>query len=180
MNGDHDGKLRFLKDEIFKASILGAFGRNKVYENKNVSISEKKRDEFRGNIKLLLERQEIRYKNKISEGKHLEFLNNLKNKLEKKYKNILKNGELSFGTIQKIVNLYLKYLWCLKLIDEPPHCPIDRKILKKIREYEVNWTNMNEEEYCRVIEKIKEKISGKTSIATWELREYNKSDEYPK
>ena len=37
---------------------------------------------------------------------------------------------MRFGTSQKAFNLYLKYLWRLGKIVEPPHCPIDEIILR--------------------------------------------------
>ena len=89
----------------------------------------------------------------------------------------MNSGEIKLGTVQKLLNLYLKYLWVLDYIPEPPHCPIDRGILEELRKTNKNlptsWTKINkEEEYKNCIEEIN-KIRGKKSIACWELEFWN-------
>ena len=85
-----------------------------------------------------------------------------------------------YGIAQKLLNLYLKYLWCIKLIHTPPHCPIDRIIINKLK-LKCNWTQINDEKYYRrIIEKIKKTIkldevhSPNESIAEWELKVYSR------
>ena len=70
-------------------------------------------------------------------------------------------------------NLYLKYLWCIDIICEPPHCPIDKIILNKLKDYKTSWTKMNKDDYIRAIKKINF-VRGKESIAQWELREFSR------
>ena len=41
---------------------------------------------------------------------------------------------MNLGIVQKIFNLYLKYLWCLEKIKTPPHFPVDRIIQGKLNE----------------------------------------------
>ena len=53
-------------------------------------------------------------------------------------------GQLSYkyGIAQKFINLSLKYHWCLDLIQEPPHCPIDSTIINKTKyRGNLNYTN---------------------------------------
>ena len=85
-----------------------------------------------------------------------------------------------YGVAQKLLNLYLKYLWCFDLIKTPPHCPIDRIILNKIK-IECNWTQIDKEStYRNIIEKIKgiidqnKDVLGSPSIAEWELKMYSR------
>ncbi|MBN3196976.1 hypothetical protein [Pectobacterium versatile] len=62
-----------------------------------------------------------------------------------------------FGVAQKLLNLLLKYLWCLGNIPEPPYCPVDRIILEKTSfRGKVNWTIITRtSEYQRAICAIK-------------------------
>ncbi len=82
---------------------------------------------------------------------------------EKKYK---------YGVAQKVLNLALKYYWCLGLIEEPPHCPIDKRIIDKTSyKGRINWTQiLTESEYINVISDIRQLAEQeKCSIAQWEL-----------
>ena len=71
------------------------------------------------------------YFSEINEEKHLINIQNL-SEYSKKFSHILKNGKLNFGVSQKILNLFLKYIWCLKMIPTPPHFPVDRLIQEKL------------------------------------------------
>ena len=80
-----------------------------------------------------------------------------------------------FGVAQKVLNLALKYYWCLGHIIEPPHCPVDRIIIDKtIYRGKINWTQiLTEEEYLKVISAIKSLAEQqKFTIAQWELYNY--------
>ena len=46
---------------------------------------------------------------------------------------------------QKSISIYLKHLWCMSLIPEPPCCPIDRRILiiSGINS-RISWTRINQ------------------------------------
>lgn len=159
-------KIEFLKNEIFILSLSGAFQRNNIYKE---STSENEKIQLRRLIKSLLVELEDNYKIRVSDSQHLANLDEFKKNIEKGSDNILRGSVISFGTVQKILNLYLKYLWCLGLISEPPHCPIDRIILNKSKDYKTSWTKMNREDYCRAIEKIR-LIKENKSIAEWELQ----------
>lgn len=83
---------------------------------------------------------------------------------------------MRIGAAQKALNLYLKHLWCLGEIPEPPHCPIDAVVLGKVPVCDkVRWTLMKTiEEYRDVIEKAKKAAKG-VPLAQWELSLYNES-----
>ncbi|SFG84557.1 hypothetical protein SAMN04487988_10917 [Algoriphagus hitonicola] len=82
-----------------------------------------------------------------------------------------------FGHAQKVLNLYLKYLWCLGLVQEPPHFPVDRLIQQKMKiKNPTNWTkNMEEDDYIKVIEEARILATRENfkSIAALELSFYN-------
>lgn len=163
-------KTNFIKNEIFILTVLGAFGRNGVYGN---SATETDKLQFRNDIKALLVELEDKYKNKVTEEEHLLILGRLKSDIENKGKKTLKKSSISFGTVQKLLNLYLKYLWCLGFTAEPPNCPIDRIILNTIKDYKTSWTKMDKKEYITAINKIRA-VKGIKSIAEWELNEFKR------
>ena len=45
---------------------------------------------------------------------------------------ILIDGQLNFGSAQKLLNLFLKYEWCRGKIPEQPHCPVERVVLSEL------------------------------------------------
>ena len=83
------------------------------------------------------------------------------------------------GVAQKLLNLQLKYLWCLGLAAEPPHCPIDRVVIgKSSLRNQVAWTQITDiDEYRRVILALKalaDQVG--QSLASWELHTYDRAD----
>jgi hypothetical protein len=77
------------------------------------------------------------------------------------------------------LNLALKYYWCLGLIQEPPHCPVDKIIIDKtVFRGKINWTQMlTEREYLKVISAIGSLAEEQNcSIAQWELNNYERRE----
>jgi hypothetical protein len=79
-----------------------------------------------------------------------------------RFASIFVSGKINFGIAQKMLNLYLKYQWCLGNIPEPPHFPVDRiiqeKLIKRARENKIAniklepWTQFKDEtHYVKVI-----------------------------
>jgi hypothetical protein len=84
-------------------------------------------------------------------------------------------GNYRYGVAQKLLNLALKYYWCLGHIPAPPHRPVDRIVIEKTSlRGRVNWTEIqNEAEYRKVIEAIRQ-VAGDESLAKWELLNYRR------
>ncbi len=76
---------------------------------------------------------------------------------------------------QKLLNLYLKYLWCMGHVAEPPHCPVDRIILAEttLRD-RLNWTKITtREQYMSAINALRQVATAQgQSLAVWELLNY--------
>lgn len=165
-------KGQFLYNEIFALTIQAAFQRSNIYKpgiNDNDKLYFKRK--LRGYLDNLLES----YKTKVSEEIHIQNIESLS-----EYSvvfNILQNGKLNIGVAQKLLNLYLKYHWCLGTIPEPPHCPVDRKIQENLKVKPiVSWTKMTSiKEYKEVIERFKEKCSKGQSLARLELDNFERN-----
>lgn len=173
-------QIKFLKNQFWILTISAAFSRNKIYNVENVkSIGiEKEKNAFRSK---LFDHIESLIKNYSKDGNNVDIhKRNIESIVEfssDHFSGILQNSGLNIGTAQKILNLYLKYLWCSKLIDfEPPHFPIDRIIQKgtKIKGNKiVSWTKgiENYDTYLQLLENVY--TENGDSKAVWELKTYN-------
>ena len=163
----------FLIEEIWILSFGGAFQRSGIYSN----ATEAQRNTFRKKLRTYIEDNLLpQYKNSVSEEQHIANLLNII-KFSTNFKDILSNGKLNLGISQKLLNLVLKYLWCLGEIATPPHFPIDRIIQQKINNKPlVNWTGLAQiEEYLKII-RLAEVLAKKQnmSLAQWELENFSR------
>lgn len=177
-------KERFLINEIITLSIDGSFrtrNQNAPVYIKNCKEAEK--DKFKKYTRnYLLEIYndcKISTNSTISEDKLIEIIKYFKVEATTKFSKILHNNTFRFGISQKMINLFLKYLWCLDLINEPPHCPFDGIIMEKLVENGVtdltNWTILDsEKDYLKFVNGAKI-VANKYSMtmACWELSSWN-------
>jgi len=174
-------KDKFLNNEFWNLTFQGGFQRANIYKEE---VSEKVRKKFREQLRTYIETLiEIKYITEVSEQEHIK---NIKGIV--KFSNInLINGNpipINFGVAQKLLNLYLKYIWCAgKLETTPIHFPIDRLIqillnseAKKVeiqkRELKA-WTQFEDEtdymEVIRFAEKLRDKKYTELTLAEMEL-----------
>jgi len=165
----------FLSHEFFVMSWSGASQHNRIYRN---GISEKQKVNFRCFLFEKIRKIAEKYKGKVEEDEHVKNIQGLKNSIELNYRDIINESSISFGTCQKLVNLYLKYLWVDRQITIPPHCPIDSKILGLLGKKKISWTKVEIDEYKGIIADIK-KIIPNRSIAEWELEKFEEIRIYP-
>ncbi len=164
-------KNAFINEEIWILTFGGAFQRSGIYEN--IDLNDPRRTLFRNDIKYYIETNILpQYCDQtVEEEKHIKNLLNF-SEWSKKYSEIIKGGYLKLGISQKLINLYLKYQWCLGNIQEPPHCPFDRIIIQKLGYNPIpSWTKLeNEKEYRELVSKSKAIANASNkSIAEWEL-----------
>jgi len=119
----------------------------------------------------------------ISEENHFAEIEHIARSIstDNKYKEILHGAAFRIGIAQKLLNLTLKYLWCMDKIKEPCHCPIDSIVINKIIATKpgislTNWTELDSiEDYRKCITAIREiAYSQNKTIAQWELDVWNK------
>ena len=184
-----DGAKSFLIDEFYKLSFNAAVQRNKIYSGGD----EVKKSNFRAQIKkFTAEILEGYCLSEISEQQHLDNLLKLQS-ASIQYGNILIGNMLNIGTVQKILNLNLKYWWCAGWVKStPPHCPVDAIVLKSMLSIAIEhkikgpsveiirrcrWTRIATiDEYKEVINAIRDILNSsgiKKSLADWELHQYN-------
>ncbi|HUH74959.1 MAG TPA: hypothetical protein VLZ75_11220 [Chitinophagales bacterium] len=170
---------KFLLEEILMLSVNGGLQTRgeKIYHEGKISDLEKLN--FRIEIKEFLINRiyDVNNVRSYEEEDVKDLIRELKQLAEKNHKEILNNGKFRIGISQKIINLFLKYLWVLGKKEMPPYCPIDgiikQKILETNRKIDLeNWTKIDSMD--RLMEYYNEiyKINGKDRIAEWELKNY--------
>ena len=168
-------KRDFIETEIWLLTIGGGFQRANVYIN---GATGKERLEFRNKLHDVVIKIAAEYKDTVSEARHID---NIKQVSNLKH-SALNNSCMNFGISQKILNLYLKYLWCLGEIPTPPHFPVDRIIQQKLKITPViSWTQIDSpEKYMQIIEHAHAKRQADKiykSIAEQELALFKRSSQ---
>lgn len=150
---------------------MGTFQHNKIYAD---SVTEKDKRDFQAALKKKLSELSTKYKNKVSDSVHEENIENISTQLSIEHASVL-NGRFRIGTAQKALNLYLKYLWCIGEIPEPPHCPFDFKIIQQlpIELRGIKWTQLDDIGLYREMVAAAKACSSPVSLAEWELTTWN-------
>ncbi|HAL29341.1 MAG TPA: hypothetical protein DCP20_01305 [Coriobacteriia bacterium] len=69
---------------------------------------------------------------------------------------------------QKSLSVYLKHLWCMDEASEPPQCPVDRYVLRKLG-MSGTWTRIGTiVEHRQIVDVMRSKV-GELPLAQWEL-----------
>ena len=166
-------KLKFINNEILTLTILGGLGRG--YPVYRTGIQENDKNDFKIFLREQLHEYGRKYGNNVSEKDHIENIKKITQDTTKKYSKILRDNKFRIGRTQKLLNLYLKYLWVLNKIPEPPHCPFDRKIIEEL-DLDVNWTKLDSiDDYKKMVEKARSIArDNNVSIAEWELKMWSR------
>ncbi len=168
-------KEKFIKSQIFYLTIMGGLSRGYIYRK---GATEFRKNIFKKFLKKQLEYYGKIYKNGVEPDEHIENIKEFKKNIEEEFSDVLQNNKLRFGTSQKLLNLYLKYLWSLNWIKKPPHCPFDSIIISKLgKEFKkIFLTKFDDEESYKKLVEAARKISV-NNIAGWELEYFNNYSE---
>lgn len=157
-------KSNFIIKELWQLSIAGAFQRAGIYKpDADEDLKTTFKSELKEDLENFIAEQYFR---PCSEEQHLKNIVKLSEHTQE-YAKLLKNGQLNIGVSQKVLNLFLKYVWCLKLIPTPPHFPIDRNnqviFNNKAKEYGLSttplqpWTQIQTlDDYLKIIDLAKQ------------------------
>lgn len=151
-------------------------GGKKIYNpNIDKKYLDKKKEEMHRDIKQHLVDIGKNYAvDKVNDDQHIKNINELKNYITTKYEQVLFEGKLRFGVAQKILNLYLKYLWALDWINSPPpHCPIDGQISNELKSSYKFAKSDDVDEYKEIIIKANQTAKNNgVGIAEWETNKF--------
>lgn len=170
-------KQQFIKDEVWLLSTFGAFQRANIYLP---DVSENKKTAFRKALRLFINNELVPvYQSSVTEEAHISNIERL-SAFSLGFKEILKKEQLNFGVSQKLLNLYLKYLWCLEVIPTPPHFPVDRIVQTKLGIKNIEaWTQFESAApYLYVVNRAKEVLSNSeyNSLAQLELEIFRRNE----
>lgn len=118
-----------------------------------------------------------KYRDPVKEEQHYKHIDDLIASANSAGRQVLGHLGYKYGVAQKLLNLFLKYNWCLGTIAEPPHCPVDRIIIGKTRyKGKKNWTEITlRSEYQEIMDEIRRLANLQDlSIAMWELSTYGR------
>lgn len=168
---------KFIYAEVSILAWGASVQRANLYDQ-NINYADRKIEPFRSAVMNYIENSLLPdYLNPCTESAHIVNITKLTVFGTDKGVGLLGLNGYKFGVAQKLLNLLLKYLWCLGHVPEPPHCPVDRIILgRTFLKGKVNWTQLlSADEYKKAIEAIR-KVSSREhlSIAQWELREFER------
>jgi hypothetical protein len=169
----------FATSQIFGMTLGATAQRTGMYVK---GQTEADRRPFQCALRSYLEAKAIDYKICISEEVHVSNISDLAKNLSESFPTVLVDSRMRIGLAQKALNLYLKYLWCFGQIAEPPHCPIDARILRRLPGFNrVRWTRLDQiDEYMSIVNSVRTEASAiDISIAVWELQTYNVAARYP-
>jgi hypothetical protein len=162
---------QFLKDAFHGITLAAISQRGGIYLK---GLTEAQRSPFQGGLRRNLDRISARYARSVSEARHIEYIAELADVITRQHAPVLAERRFRIGSAQKALNLYLKCLWCAGLVPTPPHCPFDRRIIKRLLAADrCNWTVIDGiDEYRRLVAAAK-KLAGTRPLAEWELELYN-------
>lgn len=172
-------KQDFLTSELWILAWGASVQRAKLYREKDSTDSSSNiQNTFREDvIKFVTEKIIPQYVQGCSEEQHYANIESVIAHANKVNPGILGVEGYKYGVAQKLLNLALKYFWCLGLVSEPHHCPIDRIIISKTKlSGKINWTQITRRyEYEQIIQEVK-RLATKTglSVPHWELKYYSR------
>jgi hypothetical protein len=166
----------FLSRALLGTSVIATAQRNRLYSE---GSSAEARKEFRTALRRALEKLLPEYRKSVSDARHCANIETLSDGLSATHKKALNGGRFRIGSAQKALNLYLKFMWCLGRIRQPPHCPFDAIVLAEVPGSKtVKWTQLdNIVKYKEIVSNARQQ-AGKTPLAKWELEIYGKRNSY--
>lgn len=166
-------KKDFILNAVLDFTILDSFRRNQIYAD---NIADNTRENFKNAIKQYFKDNLQLFLNPPNINGYINMVFEFSAYFSANFVNTLANGRLRIGTSQKLIGMFLKYLWIFGYIDrEPPLCPFDGEILQFLN-LQDSWTTLDDVNiYTTIIQTAKRDADAKgLSLAQWELQTYNK------
>lgn len=172
-----NAQQRFLYSEVAILAWGASVQRANLYRSA-IPAEERDSDSFRASVLSFIETQLLsNYKTGCSEAAHIANIERLVEFGTAEGGELLGPDGYKFGVAQKLLNLLLKYLWCLGHVAEPPHCPVDRLILAKTTlRNKLNWTEIKTaSKYNEAVNAIRVVAqASELSLPQWELQFYSR------
>ncbi len=173
-----ESQSKFLKGEILFLSLQAALStRSRDYPVYAKGVRPDDRAPFRESLMEYLDRNANQHESgRVSDKEHCCLIEELSLEMSSSsFGKLLHKDRFRIGVAQKALNLYLKYLWCLEKIPEPPHCPFDNIVIGELDNCGgIAWTEFDDTlVYEHLVHQARLK-AGDLSLAEWELRIFNR------
>jgi hypothetical protein len=152
----------FLADVFISNAISGALQHSGTYVKTNSKEEErwldKGKEKLQRTVKATLCELVAMYSTEVpvTTEQHMNNLKELIVRAEKCSSEFLRDRKLRIGVAAKMLNLFLKYLWCMgKIKVPPPHCAFDRQLIQdRLGLKNDDWTKISDPEvYLKWMEK---------------------------
>lgn len=169
----------FLRSELWTLAWQGASQRNRIFLA-GLDYADRRRQGLQASVRQrvwnLVDEKYTDPKKPVSSEDHTAYICTLADDLTREHGACLYQGRMRIGTVQKLLNLFLKYLWCAGMVPEPPHCPIDSIILRKLGLAGTLWTTLDSADgYKNIILQAKKTATENgTSLSQWELKVFSR------
>ena len=163
-------QLSFLEYEFTTSSLLAALAtRRKTHPTYAANATDQHRETVKLWLRSYLVQLGKRYQRRsLSEEEHLQEIRILAAEASRIHARALHEGRFRFGVAQKLVNLYLKYLWSVGIVSTVHHCPLDR-IINDEANLGYQWNASDSEvEYVQAIFKLRAHVGGEL-LQKWEI-----------
>ena len=166
-------QLDFLEYEFTTSSMLAALAtRRKTHPMYAAAATDSERVAVKQWLRNYLVQLGKRHQSRsLSEAEHLQEICTLVAETSETHASTLHQGRFRFGVAQKLVNLYLKYLWTIGVVRTVQHCPLDGTINAEANLGYVWNTSDSETEYLQAISKLRSHVDGE-HLQTWEIRTF--------
>lgn len=153
-----------------RAALLSALQRNRTYA---AGVASWERQQLRGHWTNVLMEMASGYERARDLKSFRSDIVVLRDEINHQFRPLLCNGGLRIAHAQKSLSVFLKHLWCIGLVTEPPACPVDRIILGLAGAPESlrTWTTVNSmDEYDRQLTWLADRaVEESRTLAAWEL-----------
>ena len=165
-------KKKFILNAAFGFAISDSFRRNHIYCKK---ITDKQKKDFKIAIKQYLRDNLNTFIEQITVEEYINIVSAFSNHFSDRFSNILTGERLRIGTAQKLIGMFLKYLWIFGYTCKKPFlCPFDNIILQQHLRLNGKWTELDDVNQYRSIIQAALRDANGLSLAQWELQTYNR------
>ena len=168
----------FIEEVFFSIAFNATAQRGYLYSPN--ALPERKQA-LRLTLKLVVQevaKSDSYVKGNVSDSHHISTIVQISDDISKSYSDLLGGGRFRIGSSQKLLNVYLKSLWCLGSLPEPPHCPYDGIVNREINCAHILWTKLDDVERYKELVTASNKVASaiQLTIAQWELKEYERKN----
>lgn len=170
----------FIESMAMRNSVKAALAQGKSAKVYADDGQKEKRSAFRKDFKAAIRHTVANYSHEImKEPDWCNLLISIRDPLQVVHAEVLRNGILTIGVVQKAFSLYLKYTWLVgDSTKKPYYPPLDSRVISETRKFQhkedkyASFKKLNDIcVYCRIMQAVTKHAKNKDfgSATDWEL-----------